>query len=143
MLKGFKEFIMRGNVIDLAVAVIIGAAFTGIVNSLVNDIINPLLAAIIGKPDFTDLSFTLRGSQIMYGSFLTAVINFLMVAGAVYFLIVKPINLAKELAARGEAPASPTTRACPQCLAEVPIAATRCQACTQELPPVAARGSAD
>lgn len=129
MFEGFKKFIMRGNVIDLAVAVVIGAAFTLVVNSLVDDIINPILAAIVGKPDFSDLTITLRDSTIMYGSFITAVINFLLVAAAIYFAIVKPMNMVMERRAAGQAPADPTTKQCPECLSEIPVAATRCAHC--------------
>jgi large conductance mechanosensitive channel len=112
MLKGFKEFIMRGNVVDLAVAVVIGAAFTAVVNALVADIITPLIAAIGGKPDFSQLYFTINGSKFLYGSFINAIISFLIVAAAIYFLVVLPLNtLAERRAARlaagqptGEAP---------------------------------------
>ncbi len=134
MLKGFREFVLRGNVIDLAVAVIIGGAFSAIVGSLVADILNPLLAAIVGKPDFSYLVLELHGGKIKYGNFLNAVISFLLVAGAVYFAVVLPIN---KLAERAKAlrpappPAAPTTRPCPECLSEIPLAARRCAHCGQ------------
>jgi len=130
MLKGFRDFILRGNVVDLAVAVIIGGAFGAIVNSLVKDIINPLLAAIVGKPDFSALILHVHGGAITYGNFLNAVIAFLMVASAVYFAIVLPVQ---HVMARVNktAPAAPTTKTCPECLAEIPIAAKRCMHCTQ------------
>ncbi|MCU1323898.1 MAG: large conductance mechanosensitive channel protein [Acidobacteriaceae bacterium] len=128
MLKGFRDFILRGNVLDLAVAVIIGAAFTAIVNSLVKDIITPLLAAIVGKPDFSALIFTFHGGIFTYGVFLNAVISFVLMAGVVYFFIVVPSN---ALIARLKGPEAVTTKACPQCLSDVPLAATRCKFCTQ------------
>lgn len=129
MFDGFKKFIMRGNVVDLAVAVVIGAAFTQVVNSLVEGIINPLLAAIVGKPNFDDLTITIRDSTIMYGTFLTAVINFLLVAAAIYFIIVKPMNMALDRMNEGKGSPDPDTKQCPECLSEIPVAATRCAHC--------------
>ncbi|MEZ4532881.1 MAG: large conductance mechanosensitive channel protein MscL [Thermomicrobiales bacterium] len=129
MFDGFKKFIMRGNVVDLAVAVVIGAAFTQVVNSLVEGIINPLLAAIVGKPNFDDLTITIRDSTIMYGTFLTAVINFLLVAAAIYFIIVKPMNMALDRLNEGKGSPDPDTKQCPECLSEIPVAATRCAHC--------------
>jgi len=134
MLKGFREFILRGNVVDLAVAVILGAAFSAIIASLVGDILNPLLAAIVGKPDFSYLVLELHGGKIKYGNFLNAVIAFLMVATAIYFGVVLPINKITERAKalRGpEADPIPTTKSCPECLSEIPIAARRCGHCAQ------------
>ena len=130
MIKGFKEFILRGNVIDLAVAVIIGAAFTAIVTSLVTNIITPLVAAIVGKPDFSALTLNIHGGIIKYGSFLNSVIDFLLLASVVYFLIVVPMNYAL---ARFKKPVvlDPVTKTCAQCLSDIPIAATRCKFCTQ------------
>ncbi len=128
MLRGFRDFILRGNVIDLAVAVIIGAAFTSIVNSLVGDIINPLIAAIIGKPDFSALTLNIHGGVIKYGNFLNAAIAFALVAFVVYFFIVTPVN-SLLLRLRGPAPSS--TKPCPQCLGDIPLAATRCKFCAQ------------
>ncbi len=128
MIKGFKEFIFRGNVIDLAVAVIIGAAFTAIVTSLVTNIITPLVAAIVGKPDFSALTLNVHGGIIKYGSFLNSVIDFLLLAGVVYFLIVVPMNYAL---ARFKKPLDPSTKVCAQCLSEIPLAAARCKFCTQ------------
>lgn len=134
MLKGFRDFILRGNVIDLAVAVVIGAAFTGIIGSLVKDIINPLIAAIFKKPDFSYLVLDINGGKITYGNFLNQLINFLLISAAVYFVFVLPINklMAKFFPAKAE---PPKTRPCPQCLSDIPLAATRCSHCTQ---PVAA-----
>ena len=133
MFDGFKKFIMRGNVIDLAVAVVIGAAFTQVVNALVEGIINPVLAAIVGKPDFSDLTITIRDSQILYGTFITAIINFLLVAAAIYFMVVKPMNMAMDRLAEGKGTPDPETKQCPQCLSTIPIAATRCAFCTVDL----------
>ncbi len=132
MLKGFRDFILRGNVVELAVAVIIGAAFTGIVNSLVGDIINPLIAAVVGKPDFSALTLNLHGGVIKYGNFLNAAISFILVASTVYFAIVLPTN-ALLLRLRGPAPS--TTKPCPQCLGDIPLLASRCKFCGE---PVAA-----
>ena len=133
MLKGFKEFIMRGNVVDLAVAVVIGAAFTGVVNGLVEGIINPLIALIFGKPDFSAMTFTIRDTTFMYGTFITAVINFLLVAIAIYFLIVMPMNRMNERIEKGKGTPDPTTKQCPECLSVIPIAATRCAFCGVQL----------
>ncbi|HEY6271089.1 MAG TPA: large conductance mechanosensitive channel protein MscL [Terriglobales bacterium] len=133
MLKGFREFIMRGNVVDLAVAVVMGAAFGALVSSLVSNIITPLIAAIFGKPDFSALSLTINGSTLAYGSFLNALISFLLIAIAVYFFIVAPMNAFKKLTARGAAPADPTTKQCPECLFTIPIAAHRCAYCTSAI----------
>jgi large conductance mechanosensitive channel len=128
MIKEFKEFIMRGNVIDLAVAFIMGTAFGAVVASLVKDIIMPLVAAIFGKPDFSALAFTVGSSSITYGAFLNAVVNFLIVAVAM-FMIIKAMNARKKPAPA----AAPTTKDCPYCLSTVPLKATRCPNCTSDL----------
>jgi large conductance mechanosensitive channel len=135
-LKEFRQFILRGNLVDLAVAVVIGAAFTAVVNALVKDIITPIIAAIGGQPDFSDLSFTINGSQFAYGDFLNALITFLIIAAVVFFLVVKPVN---TLMARFQpAPATDVkVRQCPECLSDVPVAARRCAFCTSELTPPA------
>jgi large conductance mechanosensitive channel len=133
MLRNFKKFLFRGNVVDLAVAVVIGAAFGVVITSLVTNIFTPLIAAVAGKPDFSDLSVTIHNSKIMYGSFLNAVISFLMIATAVYFFVVAPVNAYVERRRRGEAPADPTTKKCPECLSEIPVAARRCAFCTAVL----------
>ena len=131
MLKGFRDFILRGNVVDLAVAVIIGAAFTAIVDSLVKDVINPLISAVVGKPDFSAFTLNLHGGVIKYGNFLNAAIGFFLVAFTVYFAIVVPIN-ALLLRLRGPAHTdAPSTKPCPQCLGDIPLAATRCKFCAQ------------
>jgi large conductance mechanosensitive channel len=130
MLKGFKQFIMRGNVIDLAVAVVIGAAFGAVITSFVTNVLNPLIAAIVGKPDFSAFSATLNGGVISYGLFLNALISFLLIALAVYFFIIVPMNALKARQARGQAPPDPTSKKCSECLSEIPIAAKRCAFCT-------------
>jgi large conductance mechanosensitive channel len=129
MLKGFKQFIMRGNVVDLAVGVVIGGAFGTIVNALVKDIITPLISAVIKAPNFSDLKFTLNGSEFLYGDFLNAVISFLIIAASIYFFVVVPLN-ALIARARHEPPADPTTKKCPECKSEIPIDAKRCKFCT-------------
>ena len=133
MLKEFKEFLFRGNVVDLAVAVVIGAAFTAVVNSLVADIFTPLIAAIFGTQDFSSLTFTINGSTFSYGLFLNALIAFLMVALVIFFLVVKPMNMMMARKKAGQAPADPSTKICPECLSEIPVAARRCAFCTTVL----------
>ena len=130
MLKGFRDFIMRGNVIDLAVAVVMGAAFGAVVSSFVGNVLTPLIAATVQKPDFSALTWNLNGAVISYGTFLNALISFLLVATAVYFFIVAPMNAWKTRSAREGIPADPTTRKCPECLSDIPIAARRCAHCT-------------
>jgi large conductance mechanosensitive channel len=132
VIAGFRDFMSRGNVIDLAVAVVIGAAFTALVTSLVEDLLTPVIAAVIGQPDFSDLSFTINDAAFRYGSFLNALIAFLSVAAAVYFLVVAPLNALQE---RRSANEEATHRECPECLSEVPAAASRCAFCTSALPP--------
>lgn len=129
MLKGFRDFLLRGNVIDLAVAVVVGAAFSAIVTALVKDIITPLIGAIGGKPDLSGISFIFRGSQFLIGDFLNALISFLIVAAVIYFLVVLPMNKLMARVKRGEK-VDPTQRACPYCLSMIPIKARRCKFCT-------------
>jgi large conductance mechanosensitive channel len=133
MLSGFKKFVLRGNVLDLAIAVVMGAAFGAVVASLVADVLTPLIAAIFGKPDFSALVGHLNGAEIKYGNFLNALIAFVLIAVAVYFFVVAPVNAWMERRNRGQAPPDPTTKKCPECLSEVPIAARRCAHCTQTL----------
>jgi large conductance mechanosensitive channel len=133
MLRGFKEFVLRGNVIDLAVAVVIGGAFGTLVTALVKDILTPLIGAIVGQPDFSAFTITVNGSTFLIGDFLNAVISFLLIAAAVYFFVVLPINAIVARRRRGEAPPDPTTKKCEECLSEVPIAARRCAFCTVPL----------
>jgi len=131
MLSGFKQFILRGNVVDLAVGVVIGAAFGGVVAAFTKDLLTPLLAALIGKPDFSALTFTLNGSVFAVGDFINALISFLLIAAAVYFFVVTPINALVSRMRKAPVPADPTTRKCPECLSEIPLDARRCAHCTQ------------
>ncbi|HWQ54146.1 MAG TPA: large conductance mechanosensitive channel protein MscL [Bryobacteraceae bacterium] len=131
-MQGFRQFLLRGNVIDLAVGVVIGAAFGTVVSSFVKDLLTPLIAAIVGQPDFSSLSFTINNSKFLYGSFLNALIAFLLVAAAVYYFVVLPVN-ALVSRARREPPADPTTKKCPECLSEIPIDARRCAFCTSQV----------
>jgi large conductance mechanosensitive channel len=135
MLSGFKQFILRGNVVDMAVGVVIGAAFASVVGAFTKDLLTPLIAAIVGKPDFSSISFTVNGSVFALGDFLNALISFLLVATAVYFFVVTPINALVARMRRAPAPADPTTKKCPECQSEIPITARRCAHCAQ---PVAA-----
>lgn len=132
-MKGFRAFINRGNLISLAIAIVVGTAFTAMVTALVADIITPLIAAIAGKPDFSRLQFTVHHSTFLYGSFFNAVLSFLIIAAVVYYLIVAP---SVKLTARLTKTAEATTRDCPECLSTIPIAASRCMYCTVQLPPV-------
>jgi len=131
MLKQFRDFLLRGNVIDLAVAVVIGGAFGAVVAALVKDLLTPLIAAMVGQPDFSAIKFTVNGSEFLIGDFVNALISFLLVAAAIYFFVIAPMNAIMARRRRGEAPADPTTKKCPECLSEVPIAARRCAFCTQ------------
>jgi len=133
MFAGFKKFLLRGNVVDLAVAVVIGAAFGAVITSFVTDILTPLIAAIGGKPDFSALVLTINNSAIRYGVFLNALISFLLIAAAIYFVVVAPLNAWTERRQRGQAPADPTTKSCPECVSTIPIAARRCPQCTAVL----------
>ena len=139
MLKGFKEFMLRGNVLDLAVAVVMGAAFGAVVTAMVKDLLNPLIAAIAGKPDFSAISVTVNGSKLLVGSFLNDLISFLLIGAAVYFFVVLPVNHLTARMRRGEAAPDPTTKKCPECLSDVPIAAKRCAFCTNPLAGSASR----
>jgi large conductance mechanosensitive channel len=133
MFKGFKEFMLRGNVIELAVAVVIGGAFGAVVTALVKDLITPLIAAVAGKPDFSAIVFQANGSKFPIGDFINALVSFVMIATAVYFFVVAPINALTARLNRGEAPPDPTTKKCGECLSEVPVAARRCAFCTSAL----------
>ena len=133
MLKDFKTFLLRGNVVDLAVAVVIGAAFGAVVTAMVEDIITPIIAAIGGQPDFATLTFTINGSVFKYGAFLNAIISFVIIAAVIFFVVVKPMSLMLARMARGEKPADPTTKLCPECLSEVPLGASKCKFCASPL----------
>jgi large conductance mechanosensitive channel len=132
-MKGFKQFILRGNVLDLAVAVVMGTAFTAVVTAMVKDLLTPLVGALVGQPDFSALTLDVNGSKLLIGDFMNAVIAFLMLAAAVYFFIVLPVNTLVARMRRGEAAPDPTTKKCPECMSEVAIAARRCAFCTSAL----------
>lgn len=132
-MKGFKQFLLRGNVVDLAVAVVMGVAFGAVVTALVADLLTPLIAAIVGKPDFSNIFFTVNKSQFKIGAFVNALISFVLIAAAVYFFVVLPINTLMARLKRGQAPPDPTTKQCPECLSTIPIAAKRCAFCTSVL----------
>jgi large conductance mechanosensitive channel len=134
ILKEFRAFLLRGNIIDLAVAFVLGVAFAAVVTSFVEDLLTPLIAAIFGKPDFSGLTFTINGSVFRYGAFINAVIAFVLVAAAIFFVVVKPLG---AYMARRRAAEVAATRGCPECLSEIPSAATRCAFCTTELRPAA------
>lgn len=129
MLKGFKQFVLRGNVVDLAVGVVVGAAFGAVVTAFVKDLLTPLIAAIVGKPDFSAFFFEINGARFAYGDFANALLSFLLISAAVYFFVVAPINALVQKY-RQAPPPDPTTRKCPECLSEIPIAAKRCAHCT-------------
>jgi large conductance mechanosensitive channel len=130
MLKGFRDFILRGNVVDLAVGVVIGAAFGTVVTAFVKDLITPLIAALVGKPDFSSLGFTLGTTKFPVGDFVNAIVAFVLVAAAIYFFVVVPVNALTARAKRGEIPPDPSTKNCPDCLSEIPIKARKCAFCT-------------
>jgi large conductance mechanosensitive channel len=131
MLSGFKQFILRGNVVDLAVGVVIGAAFGGVVTALTTDLLTPLIGAIVGKPDFSSINFTVHGTLFPLGHFINAVVSFLLIAAAVYFFVITPLNALMARVKKSPVPADPTTKKCPECLSEIPIDAKRCGFCTQ------------
>jgi large conductance mechanosensitive channel len=135
MLRGFRQFILRGNVVDMAVGVVIGAAFATVVSAFTKDLLTPFLAALLGKPDFSYIGFTIRGTPFPVGDFINAAISFLLVAAAVYFFVVVPVNALVSRMRKAPAPADPTTKKCPECMSEIPIDARRCAHCAQ---PVAA-----
>lgn len=134
MLGEFKAFLLRGNIVELAVAFVMGLAFAAVVTSLVEDIINPIIAAIVGKPDFSDLTIDVGDAVITYGNFITTLINFVLVAAAIFFLVVKPMN---AIMTRVKGDAAAMTRQCPECLSEIPLAATRCSHCGVQVSPTA------
>jgi len=130
MLSGFRQFLLRGNVLDLAVAVVIGGAFGAVVNALVKDLLTPFIAAIVGKPDFSAIAFTVNGSAFAIGDFINAIVSFVLIAAAIYFFVIVPVNHVMARLRRGERPPDPTTKTCPECLSTIPIAARRCAFCT-------------
>jgi large conductance mechanosensitive channel len=131
-MKDFKAFVLRGNLVELAVAVVLGVAFAAVIASLVADLITPLIAALGGKQDFSTLTFTVNGSVFRYGSFINALLAFLVIAAVVYFLVVKPVNRLMERQ-KTEPAVDTTTRSCPHCLSSIPVGAARCAFCTQEV----------
>jgi len=131
-MKGFKDFLLRGNLVDMAVGIVIGLAFAAVVTALVSDLITPIIAAIGGQPDFSTLTFTINKSHFLYGAFINAVISFVVIAAAVYFIVVKPVERLMSLRRVEEAP---STRACPECLSLIPVAAHRCSFCTSVVAP--------
>jgi len=131
MLSGFKQFILRGNVVDMAVGVVIGAAFASVVSAFTRDLLTPLIAAIVGKPDFSAISFEVNHSIFPLGDFINAAVSFLLVAVAVYFFVVTPVNLLVSRMRKAPTPADPTTKKCAECLSEIPIDARRCAHCGQ------------
>lgn len=131
MLDGFKKFILRGNVVDMAVGVVIGAAFGGVVAALTKDLLTPLIAALVGKPDFSAIHFTINGALFPVGDFINACVSFLLIAAAIYFFVVTPVNALVARMNRGETPPDPTTKKCTECLSEIPIDARRCAHCAQ------------
>ncbi len=133
MLKGFRQFLLRGNVIDLAVAVVIGGAFGAVVAALVKDLLTPLIAAVAAKPDFSAIAFEVNGSKFLVGDFINALMSFVLIGAAVYYLVVVPVNAFLARMRRGEVPPDPTTKKCAECLSDVPIAARRCAFCTSAL----------
>ncbi|MGP0032919.1 MAG: large conductance mechanosensitive channel protein MscL [Acidimicrobiales bacterium] len=136
MLKQFKQFLLRGNVVDLAVAVVVGAAFTAVIAAFVKDLVTPLIGAIFRQPDFSSLTFTVNHSQFNYGSFLNALISFVLVAAVVFFAVVIPLTrvLHRLNLLPAETPA-PVTKSCPECISDIPAEARRCAFCTSELAP--------
>jgi large conductance mechanosensitive channel len=133
-MKDFKAFLLRGNLVDLAVAVVLGVAFGAVVKALVSDIVTPLIAAIGGKPDFSTLSFTVNHSRFAYGDFINALVAFVIIAAVIFFLVVKPVNALLARRQKDE----PTTRPCPHCLTEIPLAASVCSSCTRDVQPASA-----
>jgi large conductance mechanosensitive channel len=131
-MKGFRQFLLRGNVVDMAVGIVVGAAFGGVVAALVKDLLTPLVAAIVGRPDFSALVFTVHGSRFLYGEFVNSILSFLIIAAVIYYFVILPMN-AVVARSRSAPPADPTTRKCPECLSEIPIEARRCAFCTSAL----------
>lgn len=132
-MKGFRAFLLRGNVVDLAIAVVIGVAFAAVVTAFVKDLVTPLLAALGGKPDFSALYFTVNKSKFLYGDFINAIVAFLIIAAVIYFLVVVPYQ-AMLARSRKEPPADPTTKKCTECMSEIPLGARRCPFCTSPQP---------
>jgi len=137
LMTEFRQFILRGNVVDLAVGIVIGVAFTGVVQALVRDLINPLIAALFGKPDFSRFHFTVHHAVFKYGDFVNYALSLIIVGAAVFFFVVKPVNLMVDRFHLSPASPSPATKTCPACFTDIPLKATRCPNCTSELAPPA------
>lgn len=133
MLKGFKQFILRGNVVDMAVGVVIGAAFATVVSAFTKDLLTPVIAVLVGQPDFNYIGFTIGITKFPAGDFINALVSFLLVAAAVYFFVVTPVNALVARMRRAPTPADPTTKKCPECLSEIPLGAKRCSHCAQSV----------
>jgi large conductance mechanosensitive channel len=133
MFKGFREFVLRGNVVDMAVGVVIGAAFGTIVTAFVKDLLTPLIAALVGKPDFSGYVFEVNGSKFLYGDFVNAVISFLLIAAAVYYFVVLPVNALMARIHKNEPAAAPDKKQCPECLSDIPVGARKCAYCTSAI----------
>ncbi len=133
MADGFKQFLLRGNVVDLSVGVVVGAAFGAVVTAFTKDLLTPMIAAVVGKPDFSAIQFTINNSKFLVGDFINAIVSFLIVATAVYYMVVLPINALIARTKKAEPVAAPTTKSCPECLSEIPLAARRCAHCTSVL----------
>ena len=133
MFKGFREFVLRGNVVDMAVGVVIGAAFGTIVTAFVKDLLTPLIAALVGKPDFSGYVFEVNGSKFLYGDFVIAVISFLLIAAAVYYFVVLPVNALMARIHKNEPAAAPDKKQCPECLSDIPVGARKCAYCTSAI----------
>ena len=131
--QDFKAFLLRGNVVDLAVAVVVGAAFGALVTSLVRSLITPIIGAIVGSPDFGDLAFTINGSRFAYGDFLNALFTFVSIAAAVFFFVVTPVNALMARARPGPEPQAEPLQECPRCVSQIPVRATRCAYCTADV----------
>jgi len=131
-MSGFKAFLLKGNLVDMAVGIVIGAAFGTVVSALVKDLVTPLIAAMGGSPDFSTMNFTVNGSKFLYGDFINVVISFVLIGAAVYYFVVLPVN-ALVSRAHKEPPADPSAQKCPECLSEIPIGAKRCAHCTAQL----------
>jgi large conductance mechanosensitive channel len=132
-MTGFKEFVLRGNVVDLAVGVVVGAAFGAVVTEFTKDLLTPLIAALVGKPDFSAIQFVVNGSKFLVGNFVNALVSFLLVAAAVYYLVVLPVNALMARVKKQPPPPDPTTKKCPECLSEIPLGAKRCAFCTSQV----------
>jgi large conductance mechanosensitive channel len=141
LLTEFRQFILRGNVVDLAVGIVIGVAFTGVVQGLVRDFINPLMAALFGKPDFSKFHFIINHAVFSYGDFINRVLTLLIIGATVYFLVVKPVNLMIDRFHLSPASHSPATKTCPACFTDIPLKATRCPNCTSDLSPSGRQGA--